>query len=127
MASFEMEGLDHVALAVRDQAASERWYREVLGLDRLFEQEWGDMPMFLMSSGSGLALFPVRDGEEGAEPSPVRVLHVAFRVDRDNFESAKASLESHGIPFRFADHDVAHSIYFQDPDGHQLELTTYEL
>ena len=127
MAGFEMQGLDHVALAVRDQAASERWYREVLGLQRLYEEEWGDMPMFLMAGGSGLALFPVRDGEDGSEPPAVRVLHVAFRVDRANFASAKASLESRGILFRFADHGVAHSIYFQDPDGHSLELTTYEL
>jgi ketosteroid isomerase-like protein len=25
------------------------------------------------------------------------------------------------------DHETAHSVYFQDPDGHRLEITTYEL
>jgi catechol-2,3-dioxygenase len=25
------------------------------------------------------------------------------------------------------DHGVSHSIYFEDPDGVELELTTYEL
>jgi catechol 2,3-dioxygenase-like lactoylglutathione lyase family enzyme len=28
---------------------------------------------------------------------------------------------------RRAREDVSHSIYFEDPDGHRLELTTYEL
>jgi catechol 2,3-dioxygenase-like lactoylglutathione lyase family enzyme len=27
----------------------------------------------------------------------------------------------------FMDHATAHSIYFADPDGHRLEITTYEL
>jgi catechol-2,3-dioxygenase len=36
-------------------------------------------------------------------------------------------LEPAGSPFDFQDHDVSHSIYFSDPDGHRLELTTYEV
>ena len=28
---------------------------------------------------------------------------------------------------RLEDHGVAHSLYFADPDGHRLELTTYEI
>ena len=32
-----------------------------------------------------------------------------------------------GIEFRFSDHGACHSVYFKDPDGHQIELTTYEV
>jgi catechol-2,3-dioxygenase len=32
-----------------------------------------------------------------------------------------------GIDVRLADHGVADSLYFSDPDGHRLELTTYEI
>ena len=32
-----------------------------------------------------------------------------------------------GIDFRFEDHGNAHSVYLRDPDGHTIELTTYEL
>ena len=64
---FRVQGLDHVALGVGDQKASESWYRDVL------------------------------------------------------------SLRGRGIAFEFQDHGVSHSIYFQDPDGLQLELTTYEV
>ncbi len=51
--------------------------------------------------------------------------HLAFRVDRANFETAQVELRARGVSFEFADHDIAHSIYFCDPDGHEIELTTY--
>ncbi len=127
MTGFEIQGLDHVALTVRDLDASEAWYREVLGLERVFEGEWDGEPRFLVAGDSGLALFRVRDGRDSAEPAPIRALHVAFRVDRASFDAARAALAARELDVRFADHDVAHSIYFRDPDGHQLELTTYEL
>ena len=125
MGAFRTDGLDHVALAVRDQTVSEHWYREVLGLERVHEEAWGDMPIILAASGSGVALFPARSGDEGSPA--VRILHVAFRVDRASFAAAQRELAERGIPFELQDHDVSHSIYFGDPDGHQLELTTYEV
>jgi catechol 2,3-dioxygenase-like lactoylglutathione lyase family enzyme len=119
---FVVEGIDHVALAVGDQKASIAWYLDVLGLNRQFEAEWGDTPAVVASEEGGLALFKAPPGDAG----PV-VRHVAFRVDRENFEAAQADLERRGISFEFSDHGAAHSIYFLDPDGLRLELTTYEV
>jgi catechol 2,3-dioxygenase-like lactoylglutathione lyase family enzyme len=118
---FRVQGLDHVALAVGDQQASERWYRDVLGLGREHAEAWGDTPIALMAEGSGLALF--RAG--GERPAGLR--HIAFRVDRENFDRAQEDLRGRGIAFEFQDHGVSHSIYFEDPEGLQLELTTYEV
>lgn len=119
--SIRVQGLDHVAFAVGSQPASEAWYRDLLGLERVHAEAWGDMPVALMAEGSGLALFPA--GEE----RPRGFRHLAFRVDRDNFERARMELPAKGIPIEFQDHDVAQSIYFEDPDGVQVELTTYEV
>ena len=55
------------------------------------------------------------------------MLHLAFRADSENFLAAQRELEKRGIKFEFQDHEISHSIYFRDPDGHQLEITTYEL
>jgi catechol-2,3-dioxygenase len=31
------------------------------------------------------------------------------------------------ITFESADHGIAHSVYVSDPDGHRIEITTYEI
>jgi catechol 2,3-dioxygenase-like lactoylglutathione lyase family enzyme len=53
--------------------------------------------------------------------------HVAFRVDRASFEEARAELQRAGLDVHFEDHGIARSIYVRDPDGHVIELTTYEV
>ena len=123
MSRFRTEGIDHVAIAVSDLDRSERFYREVLDLERVHE-EW-DPPRVLASGGSGMALFPAEGDGDGQ--STHHILHVAFRVDRAALEAAQSELSDRGIEFRFSDHGSAHSIYFEDPDGHRLELTTYEV
>ena len=55
------------------------------------------------------------------------MLHLALRADRENFLDAQADLQKRGIKFEFQDHEISHSIYFRNPDGHQIEITTYEL
>jgi catechol 2,3-dioxygenase-like lactoylglutathione lyase family enzyme len=126
---FQLEGIDHVALAVRDVERSARWYQDVLGLSRIHREVWGSFPAVVGVGTTALALFPVAsdrpDGPPGRETICVR--HVAFRVDRRNFERAQAELRARGIELEFQDHQIAHSIYLRDPDGHQLEITTYEV
>jgi len=121
--TFHVQGLDHVALGVPDQHASDGWYRDVLGLEREHADAWGDTPIALMAHGSGLALFKAQPDSNPA----VRLRHIAFRVDRENFDIAQDDLRGRGIAFEFQDHAVSQSIYFEDPDGLRLELTTYEV
>ncbi|MDN5203058.1 VOC family protein [Fulvivirgaceae bacterium BMA10] len=119
--------LDHVALKVSDIEASANWYEEVLGLKIYrFEKEWGSFPIFALAGKSGIALFPTKkDYPKPLPPGDFRTMsHLAFNIDRENFEDAKTKLEKHGITYEFQDHDFFHSIYFSDPDGYRLEITT---
>lgn len=126
---FELEGLDHVALAVRDVERSADWYVEVLGFERRFPGMWGGVPVFVARGKTAIALFPQRNAH--ANPPPPResagILHLALRADRKNFAAAQRELASRGIALHFTDHEISHSIYFRDPDGIELEITTYEL
>ena len=125
---FAVKGLDHVALTVRDVKRSIAWYRDIFGLERRYEEMWGDYPVMMFAGDSGLALFEAR-GEVSAAPDSrgaAIMRHVAFQVDRVNFLKAQESLRARGIEFEFQDHAISQSIYLRDPDGYELELTTYE-
>jgi catechol 2,3-dioxygenase-like lactoylglutathione lyase family enzyme len=121
---MELEALDHVGLVVSDMARSIRWYQQVLGLRRAHEEAWGDFPAVLEANGSGVALFPSENGRPVPVDDPMR--HVGFRTSRRGLELAKAELSANGIGFREGDYGIAWSVYLPDPDGYQVEITTYD-
>ena len=125
---MEIEGIDHVALAVADVERAAIWYADVLGLERRYEGRWNEVPTFIGKGTTALAPPPTRtsDAKEGTT-KPADMLHLAFRADRENFLAAQDELKRRGIPFTFEDHEISHSIYFRDLDNHVLEITTYEL
>jgi catechol 2,3-dioxygenase-like lactoylglutathione lyase family enzyme len=126
---MQLEGIDHVALAVRDIERSANWYIEVLGFERLHEGMWDGVPTFIGKGNTGLALFPASPDAKSTSSTrrDIRMLHLAFRANRENFFGAQDELRKRGIKFEFQDHEISHSIYFDDPDGHQIEITTYDL
>ena len=126
---FELQGIDHVAISVRDVHRSAEWYRLMLGLTRIHQDAWGDCPIVMAAGATAIALFPV--GTPTPDPPPGRhvlsIRHIAFRVDASNFLRAREQLSRQGLAAEFQDHQIAQSIYFLDPDGHQIEITTYDL
>jgi catechol 2,3-dioxygenase-like lactoylglutathione lyase family enzyme len=136
---MELEGIDHVAMSARDVERSAQWYIDVLGFERRHEGMWDGIPVFIGKGTTSLALFRVRSNEESIRQrtdSPwrtssarggVRMLHLALRANRENFLAAQEELKQRGVQFEFQDHEISHSIYFRDPDGHELEITTYDL
>lgn len=126
---IEVEGIDHVAMSMRDVERAAQWYIGVLGFERLYERMWDGVPVFIGKGTTALALFPIRENADcpEREPKGVRMLHLALRANRKNFLAAQEELKQRGIKFEFQDHEISHSIYFRDPDGHRLEITTYEL
>lgn len=119
---FELAGLDHIALAVTDVDATAKWYIETLGFERRHEGMWDGVPAFIGKGNTAIALFPKR--------SPIihktGMLHFALRASRRNFDKAQEELQRRNIAFQFQDHEISRSIYFHDPDGYEIEITTYE-
>ena len=102
------------------------WYVKTLGFEHVFPGQWSGEPIFLRLGSTSIALFPRNDRQPVGTDN--RVSHLALRAatNRD-FQSAQAELKSKGIAFEFENHGISHSVYFADPDGFHLEITTYDL
>ncbi len=121
---MNLEGIDHVALAVPEVERTVAWYIEVLGFERRHQESW-DVPAFIAKGTTAFALFPQEGRRAGNQGGPL--LHLALRAVSAEFVRAQEELRARGIPFRFEDHGIAHSIYFQDLNALPLEITTYEV
>lgn len=128
MAPFQIEFLDHVAIRCMDPDRTAAWYEEVLGLTRYKMPEWGPYPIFLLAGKTGLAIFPADSRSPGTlSDRSVRIDHFAFQVDAQNYDIAKDHLNSLAVSTTEQDHHYFHSLYFEDPDGHTVELTTLKV
>jgi catechol 2,3-dioxygenase-like lactoylglutathione lyase family enzyme len=123
--------LDHVAIPIRDARASYRFYSETLGLtlaDALSGDDWGGKPWLMMifttDDGQQLALVALRGAESARVPESDE-RHYAFAVETDKeLASWRERLRAHGVDARDEDHGTQRSIYFVDPNGITLEITT---
>src|SRR5690348_7036471 len=106
---MDLEGIDHVALSVRDVEQAAEWYIDVLGFERRFNGMWEGIPVFIGKGTTALALFPVRSKSSANAPADIRMLHLAMRADHKNFLAAQKELKRRGIKFEFQDHEISHS------------------
>lgn len=127
--SFVVDGIDHVEVFVRKLDAAVQWYRDVLGLEETYRAQ--PEPIMIGAGGTMLALFQARGDVPKTPgvrpiPPPIRWHRVAFRTTKEGFEAAQQHLKAKGIKFGGPlDHQIAWSIYFDDPDGNPLEITYY--
>ena len=135
---FKVLQIDHVELFVPDRREAARWYERTLGLSVVPEFErWAEDPrgpLMISSDGGGTKLALFTGEPRGRRPTAGFHL-VAFRVDGPGFIAFldrtkgspvfnEAGEEVNSLTSR--DHGQAFSVYFCDPWGHRLELTTYD-
>ncbi len=109
--------LGQIARSVSDTAASEKWYREVLGLTHLYT--FGTLAFFDLG-GTRLML----SQEGGAVKESILYLKVA------DIAAAHRLLESRGVKFTHAPHLIHRHAdgteewmgFFEDPDGRPLAV-----
>jgi glyoxylase I family protein len=125
MTPFRLQRLDHVSLNARDRERSIDWYRANLGLEQRNEPTADDEPVFLGAFGACIALFQAASEPGPRDSETAGLRHVAFALDRADFDAARAHLEENSVAFRPEEHGFASSLYVPDPDGNVIELTTY--
>ena len=115
---IDISGVYEVAIKVRDLGRAEAFYRNVLGLQvgrREDERRW----VFLRAGG--LDGMVVLQEDTGQWPQQ----HLAFTVSEAGLDHAVGELGRKGVPLNGPiTHEwiPARSVYFADPDGHDLEL-----
>ena len=130
--------IDHVEMFVPDRHEAADWYGRVLGFRIVpgFEH-WAVDPQgpLMISSDNGNTKLALFEGlPQGSRPTSGFHL-VAFGVDSAGFLRFLERLADLNLvddrgrvvtPRLAVDHDQSFSIYFCDPYGHRLEVTTYE-
>jgi catechol 2,3-dioxygenase-like lactoylglutathione lyase family enzyme len=125
---FKVLQIDHVELFVPDRYEAAKWYDRVLGLQIVPECEpWAaDGGPLMISSDSGSTKLALFEGQPAASGPTAAFRRVAFRVTAAGFSEFVRRNPDLVAKDTVVDHQQAYSVYFNDPYGHQLEVTTYE-
>ena len=110
-----LTGLNHLTLSVRDLARSIVFYRDTLGL-RLHAR-W-DRGAYLSAGDLWLCLSLDTGATNGTGGT---YTHYAFSISQEDFSAFAARLRAAGVVEWQQNRSAGDSLYFLDPDGHQLE------
>jgi catechol 2,3-dioxygenase-like lactoylglutathione lyase family enzyme len=139
MERFRVTQVDHVELFVPDRNEAAAWYGRILGLEIVRELEhWaadvsGPLMLSTEHGGTKLALFT---GAPQCDRATAGFHRVAFRVSRQAFDAFLIHIRENPVfndkgeetrELAVNDYGAAWSVYFHDPYGHRLEVTTYEV
>ncbi|MDP1960779.1 MAG: VOC family protein [Reyranella sp.] len=119
--TFHVERIDHVVLRVRDLPAMVRFYGQALGfnVERRLER------ISLVQMRAGASLLDLVAGER-AEGAP-NMDHLCFRVTPFDRDAIVRQLAPFGVSVgetveRYGAEGNGPSVYFDDPEGNQIEL-----
>ncbi len=117
-AEFPLGPIGQIARSVSDIAASERWYREVLGLPHLYT--FGTLSFF-DCGGTRLMLAQNQDGAAKESILYLRVPDIAAAHTELGARGVKFTHAPHMI-HRHADGTEEWMAFFEDPDGRPLAI-----
>jgi catechol-2,3-dioxygenase len=117
-----------VALRVNDLAAMRRFYEDILGLAPLGVFEHAVFYNLAPGYGGHTQVFVLFARGVPVSAQTTTVDHIAFTIDRNDFESERTRLEGLGLQVELADHAWVHwrSLYIRDPEGNEVELVCYD-
>lgn len=113
-----ISGTDFICVPTRDYETAAKFYGETLELE--LSKRWGDRPAGEFETGN-LTIAVMQSDAFGQEFKP-HSLPIELHVD--DFEGAKATLESRGVEFQgeTIDSGVCWQAFFRDPDGNSLAI-----
>ena len=128
-----IKGLGEIALRVHDLDAMQRFYEQVIGLEVL--RRFDNAAFFKLADGFGghtqvLALFDrsAQPGYSGLNAATTTVDHIAFEIERADYDAERERLQALGLAVETAEHAWVHwrSLYVTDPEGNEVEWVCYD-
>jgi catechol-2,3-dioxygenase len=125
---FVVKSLGEVALRVNDLQLMKRFYQDVLGLEVLGEFATATLLKIAQGYGGHTQVLGLFDRSVRVGPEHTTVDHIAFTIGLGDYDSEKKRLESLGLEVEVQDHVWVkwRSLYFNDPEGNQVELVCYD-
>lgn len=119
-AAARIVGLRHVGMAAENPAALARFYQDALGL-QLVGGSGEDGPF---GASTFLTSDPARDSHQIAIFANPHLRHIAFKVGAlADLRAAYRRIVDIGLPIEMVlNHGVSLAFYFQDPEGHLVEV-----
>jgi len=128
---IKIQGIDHVALNVRDLDKSVEFYTKVIGLKvTAREPSKPGIEYFLDCGPSLLGIIQAKnlDDQHPFAHEGLGANHFSFRIHADDFGPMIKRLEEHGVTIEYAKkREKSWSLYFYDIDGNKLEVTAWPL
>jgi catechol 2,3-dioxygenase-like lactoylglutathione lyase family enzyme len=125
---ISVTGVNELVLEVVDLEASIRFYAEVLGLPLVERWEHRDAAWVMAGEGTRIGLWRPQVGIAGGRGG-VHV-HYAMHLREEDYAGAIERLRAHGLDVheeRFGNYDASRAAYVTDPDGHVVELWTWDV
>jgi glyoxylase I family protein len=115
-----VDGICELTLQARDPAALERFYRDLLGCERLASE--GDRIWLACGDRTRLGLWSPGRKEFGDRGGAH--VHFAFACPPEGLDAVRARLEAGGVSHQGpVEHEGGdRSLYLEDPEGNVLEL-----
>lgn len=119
-----LSALDHVAIRVKDLAASAQWYSDVFGFTVL--HRW-DNAWMLQRDSYRLGIYSAPTGRVPDDPDSLLIMHhYAFLVTAEAMLDAEVVFQELAIPYQGPkDSGLFLSLFVTDPDGHKVELLCF--
>ena len=121
---LEIESLNHVSVQTKRLDESRQFYIDVLGAKPISRPNFSFGGAWLYLSGIQIHLIEL-GSPPGRGEIDTRANHISFAVP--DVDAAEERLKQMGVAYKrklIADRGV-HQIFFQDPDGHTIEVGKY--
>lgn len=126
---IKLDGINHIALNVRNMDRALDFYTGVLGFPAIMRSETqaGLKHVEVDAGNVAIALFESPDLDLTAAHKTMTddgYLHFAFTASYDRYDATLQALKDKGVVMDGEPRDWGEgvSIYFPDPDGHQIEI-----